>query len=409
MEGKRHMRVRYRMILRGLILLLGSWPALAAGAQPLAAQNVGPWNLDALRKVPSATWGAKSGLVQEVYYQGEPLAGKPTRVFAYVGRPEKPQGKVPAMVLVHGGGGMAFAEWAALWAKRGYAAIAMDLAGCGPNRQRLPDGGPPQDDTAKFRDFTDAEAGQMWAYHAVAAAIRGHSLLASLDQVDPNRTGVTGISWGGYLTCIIAGVDDRFKVAVPVYGCGFLHENSTWLPQFARMKPDERDRWVRLFDPSRYLPNVRCPILFMNGTNDFAYPLDSYQKSYRLVPGRRDVRVEVLMPHGHPQAWAPKEIGLYVDSILKGGDPLPRLGPMKTADGIATASFTARVPVVRGQLHFTADAGPWQKRRWESVDAKLSAETVEAALPAKRPLVYYLSVTDQRGAMMSTEHEEKDE
>ena len=115
------------------------------------------------------------------------------------------------------------------------------------------------------------------------------------------------------------------------------------------------------------------------------------------------------MPHGHPQAWAPKEIGLYVDSILKGGDPLPRLGPMKTADGIATASFTARVPVVRGQLHFTADAGPWQKRRWESVDAKLSAETVEAALPAKRPLVYYLSVTDQRGAMMSTEHEEKDE
>ena len=27
------------------------------------------------------------------------------------------------------------------------------------------------------------------------------------------------------------------------------------------------------------------PILFVNGTNDFAYPLDSYQKSYRAVPG----------------------------------------------------------------------------------------------------------------------------
>jgi dienelactone hydrolase len=348
-------------------------------------------------------------LVQEVYYQGEPLAGKPTRVFAYVARPEKPEGKSPAMVLVHGGGGTAFAEWATLWAKRGYAAIAMDLAGCGPKRQRLPDGGPPQDDTAKFRRFSDAEAKELWTYHAVAAAIRGHSLLASLEGVDPQRTGVTGISWGGYLTCILAGVDDRFKVAVPVYGCGFLHEDSVWLSRFAEMGLDQRDRWVRFFDPSRYLSGVRCPILFINGTNDFAYPLDSYQKSYRLVPGRRDVRIEVRMAHGHPQGWAPKEIGLFVDSILKGGEPLPRIDPMTTADGKVSASFTAKVPVVRGQLHFTSDTGPWQKRRWESAEAKLVGQTIEATLPAARPLVYYLSITDQRGAMVSTEHGERGE
>jgi dienelactone hydrolase len=37
----------------------------------------------------------------------------------------------PGIVLVHGGGGAAFAKWAELWAKRGYAGIAMDLAGCG--------------------------------------------------------------------------------------------------------------------------------------------------------------------------------------------------------------------------------------------------------------------------------------
>ena len=400
------MRARIRVTDALCAIAIASWLASAATAQPPAARNTGPWNLDVLRKVPAATWGAKSGVVQEVYYQGEPLGGKPTRVFAYVARPEKPQGKAPAMVLVHGGGGTAFGEWATLWAKRGYAAIAMDLAGCGPNRQRLPDGGPPQDDSAKFRNFTDAEANQMWTYHAVAAAIRGHSLLASLEEVDPNRTGVTGISWGGYLTCIIAGVDDRFKVAVPVYGCGFLHENSVWLPRFAEMKPEQRDRWVRLFDPSNYLSGVRCPILFMNGTNDFAYPLDSYQKSYRRVPGQAlvDLRIEVRMPHGHAEGWNPKEIGIYVDSIVKGGDPLPRLGPMKTAAGKATASFAAKVAVVRGQLLFTNDDGPWQNRRWESADAKIAGQTVEAPLPAKRPLVCYLSVTDQRGAMVSTGH-----
>ena len=35
-----------------------------------------------------------------------------------------------------------------------------------------------------------------------------------------------------------------------------------------------------------YLAGVRCPILFLNGSNDFAYPLDSYQASYQLVDPR---------------------------------------------------------------------------------------------------------------------------
>jgi len=252
------------------------------------------------------------------------------------------------MVLVHGGGGTAFREWATLWAQRGYVALAMDLAGCGPNRQRLPDGGPPQDDGAKFGNFTDAEVGRMWSYHAVAAVVRGHSLLASLPEVDPQRIGITGISWGGYLTSIVAGIDDRLKVAVPVYGCGFLHEDSAWLGRFAALTPEQRDRWVANFDPSRYLPGVSCPILFMNGTNDFAYPLDSYQKSYRLVPGRVDVRIELRMPHGHPQGWAPKEIGLYVDSVLRGGDPLPQLGPWKRPRARRRPASRPRCPWSRG-------------------------------------------------------------
>ena len=251
-------------------------------------------------------------------------AGKPTRVFAYYAVPQAGQAPFPAMVLVHGGGGKAFREWAALWADRGYAAIAMDLSGRGPDGKRLPDGGPEQSDDEKFRDF--AEADQMWSYDAVAAAVRAHSFLASRPEVDGSRIGVTGISWGGYLTCIIAGIDDRVKVAVPVYGCGFLDENSVWLePRFKKMGPARAKRWADLFDPSRYLPGVTCPILFVNGTNDFAYPLDSYQKSYQLVKVPTDLCVTVRMPHGHSEGWKPKEIGLFVDSVLKEGTLPPRL------------------------------------------------------------------------------------
>ena len=245
----------------------------------------------------------------------------------------------------------------------------------------------------------------MWTYHAVAAVIRGHSLLASLEGVDPNRTGVTGISWGGYLTCIVAGVDDRFKVAVPVYGCGFLHENSVWLPRFAEMKP-EQARPLGAAVRSLAVSARRAVPDSLHERHQ-RLRLSAGQLSEELPAGAGPpsiVRIEVRMPHGHPQGWAPKEIGLYVDSILKGGDPLPRLGPMKTADGKAAASFTAKVPVVRGQLHFTSDTGPWQNRRWESADANSSAKPSRPPCRPKRPLVYYLSVTDQRGAMVSTGH-----
>ncbi len=391
-------------LLCWIAVLSPACSALAADASP--KRFTGPWNLAELKQVPAATWGEKKDLVQEVYYAGEPLDGKPTRVFAYYARPAEGNGPFPGMVLVHGGGGTAFDQWATLWAKRGYAAIAMDLGGCGPDRKRLPDGMPAQGHPEKFRPFAnEQEAKLLWTYHAVAAVIRGHSLLASREEVDASRTGLTGISWGGYLTCIVAGLDDRFQVVVPVYGCGFLHENSCWLDEFAKLGPEQTARWVAHYDPSRYLPGVGCPILFVNGTNDFAYPLDSYQKSYRAVPGRVDVRIEVRMPHGHQQGWAPKEIGLYVDSVIRGGDPLPRLGAMSTKDGEATATFETKVPVAAGHLHYTTDTGPWQQRNWQSAEATIAGGVVSAELPESRPIIYYLSVTDRRGAMVSTEHD----
>ena len=394
-------------IIRNQILTPLILVALAVGCAtaPKTTPRTGPWEVAALKQVPPHAWGARTGLVQEVYYEGEPFRGKPTRIFAYVGRPTEGKGPFPAMVLVHGGGGKAFRDWAEHWAKRGYVALAMDTAGAGPDGP-LPDGGPDQNDTTKFRDFTDGEVRQMWSYHAVAAVIRGHSLLASLPEVDPTRIGITGISWGGYLTCIVAGVDDRLKVAVPVYGCGFLGENSCWKEtSLAKMNPEARERWLRVFDPSHYLGGVNCPILFLNGSNDFAYPMDSYRKSYRLVREKlRHVSVVLNLPHGH--IWSFGEVDHFVDSALRGGTPLPRLSKTKVRDGRVRAAVKCPTPLKQGSLHYTVDTGEWQKRRWETIPADLKRGTLSAALPPQRPLVCYLSVTDERGLRVSTEHEE---
>jgi dienelactone hydrolase len=384
-----------------LLLLLAAGPGQLPAADKPDRKFTGPWDLAALRKPPKATLTDPRAAVTGLYYEGEPVQGKKTRVFAYLARPAGAKGRLPAMVLVHGGGGTAFKEWAELWAKRGYVALAMDLAGQGPGRKRLDDGGPGQDDKAKF----EAEkVKDLWTYHAVANVIRGVSLLAYLPQVDPKRLGITGISWGGYLTCIVAGLDDRLKVAVPVYGCGFIHENSAWLPIFRKMSREKRKLWEDNFEPSKYLGQAKMPVLFVNGTNDFAYPLDSYQKSYRLVKDRT-LCVTVKMPHGHRQGWAPVEIGVFVDQHLRGGKPLPRIESVKRDANRVTVKVRARVPVQKAALHFTTDAGEWKQRKWQTREMTVRGDTVTAELPRDRPLTYFLTLTDSRKATVSTEHQ----
>lgn len=382
-------------------VFLGLALALAA-ATAAPPPNSGPWDLIRLRQPPPASWGTRSNLVQEVYYEGEPFAGHPTRVFAYYAQPAAGRGPFPAMVLVHGGGGRAFPDWATHWAERGYAALAMDTAGCGPNG-RLADGGPDQSDDTKFLDFTPDEVRDRWTYHAIAAVIRGHSWLLSRPDVDARRTGITGISWGGYLTCIAAGVDHRFKVAVPVYGCGFLHENSCWLePRFLSMSPAHRERWVRSFDPSQYLAGVRCPVLFLNGTADFAYPLDSYQKSYQLVRSPRTLSVQVDLPHGH--IWTFGEVDAFVDAVLRHRPPLPRLSTLRIDGEWASARVKSERPIREATLAYTTDTGPWSKRSWKTIPAERRGREVRAMIPSGRPWVGYIAVKDDRGLTVSTPH-----
>jgi cephalosporin-C deacetylase-like acetyl esterase len=220
-----------------------------------------PWDLKALSSAPAHAWLNQDDKVHSLRYAGLPYQGQATEVFAYYASPSTLSGEAggpyPAVVLVHGGGGTAFDVWAKLWAERGYAAIAMDLAGKTPDGQRLPNGGPDQGDDTKFGNIGGAVTDQ-WSYHAVANVILAHSLIRSFEEVDAKRTAVTGISWGGYLTNIVAGVDDRFAAAVPVYGCGFLHEGSAWDGQFAAMSDERSACGIRR--PMWVPPACRCSL-----------------------------------------------------------------------------------------------------------------------------------------------------
>lgn len=366
-----------------------------------------PWDLQELSKTPEFTWGT-GDQIRSLYYAGETFQGKPTRVFAYYATPDTIAGRTstaqryPAIVLVHGGGGSAFPQWAKLWAERGYAAIAMDLAGCGADKTRLPDGGPGQGHDMKFETI-DQGVTEQWTYHAVANVIRAHSLIRSFPEVDPNRTAITGISWGGYLTCIVAGVDDRFGAAVPVYGCGFLYENSAWLGDFAKMTVEHKFKWINLWDPSQYVGSATMPMLFVNGGKDGAYPPDSHARTYSLVKSPKYLHFVPDLPHGHIFD-RPTAIEVFVDQQLNNGTPLPRISDPLIDDGNVTATVETSTPLVQANLHYTTDqlSGDAKKREWQTEPATIDGKRIAAKVPPAATTAWFLTVQDRRDVLISS-------
>ncbi|MDQ3815328.1 MAG: acetylxylan esterase [Armatimonadota bacterium] len=364
------------------------------------------WNTAVLQKSPrtfDAPGFAETG-VQALFYEALPWRGQPTRSFAWLGLPERREAeRVPAMVLVHGGGGTAYADWVRLWTSRGYAAIAMDTCGCtaGGERGQRPRhewGGPPG-----FGGWEQIEwpVEDQWLYHAVADVMLAHSLLRSFDEVDSTRIGLTGISWGGFITCMVAGLDPRFALAAPVYGCGCVAENgflSTLLPEDS----DAAQRWLDLWDPAHFLPQAALPMLWVNGTNDFAFPMNVYQQSYRLAPGPRTLSIRVRMEHSQPAGSTAPEISAFADSLFKGEPSLASIIEQQRDGSSASVRFAAEVPVVRAELNTTMGTGRWTEREWQTLPAEVFGDTVSGQLPPGAT-AYFFNLIDERGLVVSSE------
>jgi len=338
------------------------------------------WPMDVLCRTPRmfpANEYATNG-VKVAFLEGLPYRGKATRIFCYYGVPKHAAGeKVPGIVLVHGGLGSAFYRWVRFWNSRGYAAISMDTCGCVSgnvigNEQRghfrHVDAGPRG--WGGF-DQLDEPVCDQWMYHAVADAIIAHSFLMSLDGVDPERIGVTGVSWGGVISSVLAGVDSRFAFAAPVYGCGaFIEDAPMWRSARQAMGPEKTYRWKKLWDPIHFLAQAKIPVHWLAGTNDSAFSLPSLMTSFAAAPQGSTLAVKVRLPHNHSAiSEEAVELTTWADFHLR-GIPLPQ--------------------PVRAELNFTrSDAAAWIDRSWETVPARLVNGHPQAEIPNDAKAHYF--------------------
>ena len=316
--------------------------------------------------------------IKAVMIKGVDFKGRASRFFCWYGVPESKDGKpVPGIVLVHGGGGFAFSKWVEMWVSRGYAAIALDTCGNIPaqeweGRTRKPirdKGHNGATEAEKYK--VDIPRTEQWSYQAVAEIMLAHSFLRSLKGVDKNRIGVTGVSWGGYLTTLVAGVDDRFAFAIPVYGCGFFR-GTHFYPSMLKRKRTEADfaKWCKYWDANNFLSNAKMPVLFVNGTNDFFFHLDSWTKT-TMLPANTYMALQVKMGHSHRRADVPV-VYAFADMVTKGAAKLPRLVSEGVKDGKAFAEFECSEPVLYAQYNYSTDDCHSTKRNWQKKNVKVS-------------------------------------
>ena len=329
--------------------------------------------------------------IKAIEYDGALYKGNPTKVFAYIGYPSTP-GKHPAVVLVHGGGGTAFAEWVRIWNQKGYVAIAMDTEGKRSDNTRDGLGGPYTD----YMKDSKPEVQNQWMFQAVSTVLRACTILYNDDQVDNTKIGLIGISWGSVIASIALGCDDRYAFGVPIYGSGFLYDSRS-----AFAATDRPDSMYSLYDPSLYFKYYNAKIMYANSDHDPHFSSNITSKSAAILGA--DLVFVAEHTHGHETAWAIEEVYQFADSIVENKTKLPFVTSSNIDDGIIKGTFSVPEDASESVLEIYAKYdtleysnddinGSVINTDYEQVDAAAKIDKVngrfEVCVPSKAKIVY---------------------
>ncbi len=348
------------------------------------------------------------GKTQPIYFDSVPSFGSERTTFAYLGIPngEKPSHGYPAVVLVHGGGGCAYFEWVEYWNSKGYVAIAFDCVGRQFGGLKIIRTDPDSDGTKAERNpkgrtvlpddsgsFSNKKSNRFdsWTYYNEANIVLAHNIILAMDCVDKSNTFITGISWGGVLTAISSGIDDRFCAFAPVYGTGHLLESPIFHDKKTKMN-ESTEIWEKYFDPKSFVSMNKRPIMFTLGTDDRAFSVEGAQKTYGCSKGKTIYSYRLNLPHHH--RWRDDEDMIHIvrffDSFAKGIDLPFEVTEEIIKDG--KVEIAVNEPKALKEIHFNYTEGKGRNSvdwEWNRVDVVINNNRVSSKIPPNARYCFY--------------------
>ncbi|MBL9123185.1 MAG: dienelactone hydrolase family protein [Planctomycetaceae bacterium] len=297
-------------------------------------------------------WSDDTGAYEKLRFTSEVAEGTAARVFAIRGAPLPTTGqsppRVPGILHIHGGGQTASLDWVRFWVERGYTCLTFDFCGPWADRQEVTNWGPIQ-----HANMAQAAGGfqvhptpreSSW-FHWALACRRALTVLSEHPQTDSARLGIFGISMGGTLCWLVAASDERVKTAVPIYGCGYNHDDRRERFGFGKLS-DDLQLYKRTLSPEAHAPQIQVPIFFLNATNDFHGPLDFGFDTLGAVRGPTRWAFTPRTNH-HIASREARDLPLWMDWQLRGGPAWPASPEIVLDldhDGIPRATVRADQP-----------------------------------------------------------------
>ncbi len=362
------------------------------------------WDLQALKQPSKASVAGEAVetvdgtevVVREVTYEVPASGGEKIKAFAYYAFPApKRNTKLPGLVWVHGGGSIADKPSVLHWASLGYAAIGMDLPGKGGEaREKSRSEGPDMSDKLIFTVTPSSKSSYL--YLCVNSVCRAITFLSEQKEVDPTRIGVLGYSWGGVITLLANGIDDRIDAACTVYGAGFIPDESFWSGgEVAKLSSRDKKTWREHFDPASYAKSLHGKTLFVGATQDIYYPLRSFVKTYQAAACSKSLYLALNKNHELDDAGG-RDIERWFDWALRSGPALPSL---RVKRGKTSVDVTAKggKPIV-GLTVATAESTDFAKASWKTEDVKAPGGTCKLDPPKPAVACVVFARDDSGGA-----------
>jgi dienelactone hydrolase len=345
----------------------------------------------------------RDGIVtEEVRYHSENDRGKDVEIFAYFSYAQGAR-NLPAFIWNPGGLGQANPQFTVPGARRGYAVLCIDFPQPG---YRSTGGYPINAGLDLGRDPRQAPI-----YHGAVALLKAVSYLETRPEVDKNRIGMAGASWGGFFTTLMIGVDPRLKVGSCLYGTGNLQIGNAWWDGDSRRGPDspgpaERERWRKTLDPAWRLRTAKTPIAWFTGTNDRFYLLPSVMQTYAMAAGPKHLTLFPNWDHALPSKIHDEEVFAWLDVYLQSRRPFVSLSPVAVENkgGHLAARWDFQGEAAAADLIASyGDDGNWRGRYWHTFPAQIDGHACRAELPdATLPCEVSGAVIDKQGFRYST-------